>query len=305
MSPFLDEEDDDIVSYPPEEKREIKQINGNDGGRFSFPRDDKNLFIIGGGASMAAFCAVAYFMYSSSKPIDLDELPIIKADSSQLKVQPADNNTNVSHQVTGVYDNISGDKRESVVTRTIPQPEEVLSINEMESDGSLSEEEKRNIIKAFDELAVEKEYKINYVKTGGGSSTNSPLDDAAPPIKRIDDDGARKDVAKKRRHGLGNLVNIAKDADDGAATTAAAAVGSVMVQVASVPTKSGAEAEYKRILAKNQILRGVGKKVFKVDLGKNKGTTYRIQVGPFKNKADALKVVSSMRNSGFSAYISR
>ena len=40
-------------------------------------------------------------------------------------------------------------------------------------------------------------------------------------------------------------------------------------------------------------------------LGPKKGVKYRIQVGPFKNKTEAKKIISAMRDNGCSAYISR
>ena len=47
------------------------------------------------------------------------------------------------------------------------------------------------------------------------------------------------------------------------------------------------------------------KKIYKVDLGRAKGSTYRIQVGPFKNNTEAQKVVSALKNNGCFAYISK
>ena len=44
------------------------------------------------------------------------------------------------------------------------KPEEVLSIPEMDVSESLSVEDKKTIIQAFDNLAPDKEYKINYVE---------------------------------------------------------------------------------------------------------------------------------------------
>ena len=78
-----------------------------------------------------------------------------------------------------------------------------------------------------------------------------------------------------------------------------------MVQIASVSSKAAAESEYNRLVSRNRFLRGKGKRIYKVDLGPTKGVKYRIQIGPFKNKAEANKIIAAMRDNGCAAYISR
>lgn len=164
MCPFLNEEDfedyEEIIEAPKKEEGPREEI--------SFLKNDRKFFVIGGIASFVAFASVVYFFYSSSKPVNLDDLPIIKADMTPIKVRPS-NNAQVKHQDKIVYDNISGDIQRKDEEERVIQPEEILSISEMDSDGVLSAEEKRKIISAFDDLApagMEKEYKINYVKNG-------------------------------------------------------------------------------------------------------------------------------------------
>ncbi len=305
MCPFLDDEDfeeyEEIIDGA---EKEVQR-------KTSFLRDDKKFFIIGGSASVIAFCSVAYFLYSNSKPIDLEDLPIIQADPTPIKVKPQ-KNTQVNHQDKIVYDNISGDKRKKEEEHVIAQPEEVLSISEMDSDGVLSEEEKQKIINAFDELAPEKEYKINYIKDGTKENSNHRVvesgnvkiveEKSLPPINRVEskerNNATTNNNVKDKKH-------KAKLADLVDQKASSAKVGTVMVQIASLPTKGGAEVEYKRIANKNKFIKNYGKKIYKVDLGRAKGSTYRIQIGPFKNNAEAQKVVSALKSNGCFAYISR
>ncbi len=328
MCPFLEEEgNEDFDDYQIDNGRHLRPSK-TDNFRSAFLKDDKKFFIIGGAASIVAFCAVMYVMYSNNKPIDLEDLPVIKADTAPIKIKPT-NNLQVDHQDKIVYDNISDVKRASVAERTIAQPEEeVLSINETDLDGVLSEEEKKNIIQAFDDLAPEKEYKINYVKNGGNKAAmdkhNSEstarikiVEDESPPIKRVgpEDNPRNKPLSQSKKHKekikdfsaakKSESYNSKRKKLEAEDEFTPARGGSVMIQVASVPTKSAAEAEFKRIVSRNKILKGAGKKIVKVDLGKSKGITYRIQAGPFKNNAEAQKVVSSLRNNGFFSYISR
>ena len=304
MCPFLDDEDfeeyEEIIDGA---EKEVQR-------KTTFLKDDKKFFIIGGSASVIAFCSVAYFLYSNSKPIDLEDLPIIQADPMPIKVK-LQKNTQVNHQDKIVYDNISGNKRKKEEEHVIAQPEEVLSISEMDSDGVLSEEEKQKIVNAFDELAPEKEYKINYVKNSAKENNNRRVvesenvkiveEESLPPINRVspkDDSTPNNGKNKKHKTKLADLVEQKLPSANSKTRT-------VMVQIASVPTKNGAEVEYKRIANKNKFIKNYGKKIYKVDLGRAKGSTYRIQVGPFKNNAEAQKVVSALKNNGCFAYISK
>lgn len=304
MCPFLD--DEDFEKYEEIIDGAEKKVQR----KTTFLKDDKKFFIIGGSASVIAFCSVAYFLYSNSKPIDLEDLPIIQADPMPIKVK-LQKNTQVNHQDKIVYDNISGNKRKKEEEHVIAQPEEVLSISEMDSDGVLSEEEKQKIINAFDELAPEKEYKINYVKNSAKENNNRRVvesenvkiveEESLPPINRVspkDDSTPNNGKNKKHKTKLADLV-------EQKLPSANSKTGTVMVQIASVPTKNGAEVEYKRIANKNKFIKNYGKKIYKVDLGRAKGSTYRIQVGPFKNNTEAQKVVSALKNNGCFAYISK
>lgn len=303
MCPFL--EDEDFEEYEEIIETAEKEVQH----KTAFLRDDKKFFIIGGVASIIAFCLVAYFLYSNSKPIDLEDLPIIQADPTPIKVKPQ-NNTQVSHQDKIVYDNISGDKRKKEEEHVVTQPEEVLSISEMDSDGVLSEEEKQKIINAFDELAPEKEYKINYVKNDVKKSSNRRVvesenvkiveEESLPPINRLKSKEASAKDAKNRKYKTKLADFIDQKVPSGSSKN-----GTVMVQIASLPTKGGAEVEYKRIANKNRFIKNYGKKIYKVDLGRAKGNTYRIQIGPFKNNTEAQKVVSALKSNGCFAYVSK
>jgi hypothetical protein len=311
MAPFInnDNEDLDLNQISENKNAESRRID------LSFFKDDRKFFLIGGVASIITFCVVACIMYSNSNPVNLEDLPVIKADTTPIKVKPQ-NTTQVDHQDKVVYDNISGERRKADIEKTIPQQEEILSINEMDADGALSEEEKRNIIRAFDDLAPEKEYKINYIKTKknkGKAVPNSAIAKSTygnieieeePPLKKISvgDHSIRNRAAKKRKNGI---LSIIDGRDDVVSYSDSQKGKSIMIQVASLPTKPAAEAEYKRLQRKSRILKRVGRKIVKIDLGKSKGVKYRLQIGPFKNRSEAQKVVSDMRENGISAYIAK
>lgn len=338
MCPFLDEDR--------EEQNDSFQSGTFERGLSSnFFKNDRKYLLIGGTAIIIVFFAIVSLVRSNLSPVNLDELPVIQAEKTPIKERPL-SNKQVQHQDKTVYDNISGDQR-TVVEKVVPRPENVLSIPEVDVSESLSDEEKKDIIRAFDELAPEKEYKINYVREKQSYIANKNLDvysnsltreennlfrklknkkklsdnekkklselmrkvtnsykseitesRALPPIKRAD-----KTVSKKHR--LKDLVAEKNAKNEMAEEVKPSSKGTIMVQIASVGTKSAAESEYNRLLLKNRFLKGKGKKIFKVDLGEPKGIRYRIQVGPFKNKEEAKKIVSAMRSNGCASYISK
>ncbi|MDR0632189.1 MAG: SPOR domain-containing protein [Holosporaceae bacterium] len=296
MCPFIDDEDGDYSEDV------LQNSQKGTGLRSHFFRDDRKFFLIGGGVSIVAFSMMVYVIYSSSKPINLEELPVISADGTPFKIKPA-GNEQVKHQDKIVYDNISGDRRKTEEKIAQP-PEEILSIPEIENGESLSDDEKKNIIRAFEDLAPEKEYQIKYVKKNAPKIKSDGLtiieEEHRSPINRID----RKTppvLAKKSKQQLRDII---EKTDNSTKDTIARGNG-FMLQIASVMTRPAAEAEYNRILLKNKFLKERGKKIVKVDLGEKKGIRYRIQVGPFKTKEEADRTISTMKKNGFGAYISK
>ena len=319
MSPFLDDEDNDLERLQNDSLGSSIEL----GSTFRFSTGGSwKFFLVGGVASVITFAVISYVIYSSSKPIDLEDLPVIKADATPIKIRPP-KNMQIDHQDKIVYDNISGNKRNTVEKIATP-PEEVLSINEVESNNALSKEEKKKIISAFDDLAPEKEYKINCVKSADTQNTakvaqNSTtvsnikiVEDPAPPIKNAN--ALSPPVKNRKKTRIRDLVTANKNVasndldenwfDVATGGGASSSTKTTMVQVASLPTKREAEVEFKRLLGKNKTLRNLKKKVEKVDLGQKRGVRYRIKVGPM-SKQQAQQLVSILHKGGCSAYLVR
>ena len=296
MCPFVNEDEEDDYAAPILHAREKNTCFMS-----QFFKSDRKLFLIGGGVSVTAFVVIAYILYSNSKPINLEELPVISADGTPLKIKP-ETSEQIKHQDKIVYDSISGQKRK--VEEKVAQPvEEILSIPEVDTGEALSDEEKKNIIQAFDDLAPEKEYRIKYVKKDVPKIKSSNLTviegEGQPPIKKVEEKNVRQVAARqksssKNLNGRDKVDHVTLTFGDG-----------YMVQIASIATKSAAEMEYGRILSRNKFLRGFSKKIVKIDLGEKKGIKYRVQIGPFKSKSEAGKIISQMKKNGFPAYISK
>ena len=339
MCPFV-EEDEENIGYGADSESEF------DNGMVSqFFKNDRKYLFIGGTAAAIVFIAIIGIIRSNVTPVNIEELPVIQAETTPIKEKPAKNNS-VKHQDKIVYDNISGNHRE-IVEKVVKQPEEVLSIPEMDVSDSLSAEDKKTIIRAFEDLAPDKEYKINYIEehpplnnsvTQGDYSSLTKEENA--DLKRLKNkkiltakekkqlDALTQKISssyksesfeeaglppinsvtvnrKKKKRRLKDLVATRAKKEKLAENVSRARKGTIMIQIASVSSKAAAESEYNRLVLKNRFLKGKGKKIYKVDLGPKKGVKYRIQVGPFKNKTEAKKIISAMRDNGCSAYISR
>ncbi len=348
MCPFIGENEEDI-NY--EVVSSSKFERGFDRGMVSyFFRNDRKYLFIGGTAVAVVLVALVGIVCSSMTPINIDELPVIQAEKTPIKEKPL-NNKEVQHQDKIVYDNISGTQRK-VVEKIAHQPETVLSIPEVDVSESLSAEDKRTIIQAFEDLAPEREYKINYIEKHPATTrvvsqqnydslskkeneilkklknkkklsakekaqlktltqkisnsykseykSESDFEEKLPPIRSV-----KEDKIQKRKRRLKDLVAVRTNKEKLAENVSRSRRGTVMVQIASVSSKAAAESEYNRLIRKNRFLKGKGKKIYKVDLGPNKGTKYRVQVGPFQNSSEAKKIISAMHDNGCAAYISK
>ena len=289
MSPFIDDEDDEY--YLENETRE-KTNEKESKISFNFLKDERRFFGLGIVVALVVFFIAIFVIYSSSTPINIDDLPVIYADSEPMKVKPVDNEQ-VEHQDKIIYDNISGDERK-ISEKFAQAPEKILSIPQMEVEETLSDEEKHNIIQSFEELAPEKEYKIDYItKVKKQKKADLIIVEEEPPLKKI------KEVAVKK-----NKKNRMKDLFLNEEMPRVKSNNKIMLQIASLDSKKSAETEYKRILYHNKFLKNFEKRILKIDLGGRKGIKYRIHVGPFKSKNKAQEIIKLMQKNGFSAYVS-
>jgi cell division septation protein DedD len=70
------------------------------------------------------------------------------------------------------------------------------------------------------------------------------------------------------------------------------------------PTRSEAEARelWQKVAKQNQQLAGLEPRVEKTDMG-NLGTFYRLQIGPFPDKAETLKLCNALKRSGVDCFL--
>jgi tetratricopeptide (TPR) repeat protein len=70
------------------------------------------------------------------------------------------------------------------------------------------------------------------------------------------------------------------------------------------PTRSEAEAKelWQKVAKQNQQLAGLEPRIEKTDMG-NLGTFYRLQIGPFPDKAESLKLCNALKRSGVDCFL--
>ena len=78
--------------------------------------------------------------------------------------------------------------------------------------------------------------------------------------------------------------------------------GNYLLQLS--PTRSEAEASalWKIVIKQNQQLASLQPRVEKTDMG-NLGTFYRLQIGPFPDKAESLKLCNALKRSGVDCFL--
>jgi cell division septation protein DedD len=88
-----------------------------------------------------------------------------------------------------------------------------------------------------------------------------------------------------------------------AATPAAQASGGAY-RLQLSPTRSEAEAQalWKTVSSQNRQIASLTPSIEKTDMG-NLGTFYRLQIGPFPDKAESLKVCNALKRSGVDCFL--
>ena len=78
--------------------------------------------------------------------------------------------------------------------------------------------------------------------------------------------------------------------------------GSYTLQLAASRSQGEAEALYKQVAKQNPALASKAPDIQKTDLG-GLGTFYRLQIGPFPDKAESLKLCNALKRSGVDCFL--
>lgn len=340
MAPFVDEKsledekidisklDIDMISpkkyISPSEEEDGAIFEGDD---ISFEelKSDKLIYAAGGVAILCVLGIFAYFLTDHQKSVEIEELPVIKADYRPIKERI---NAVKSREDKKIYTYITtGNEQPVKKPQVIKQKDSVVSINELDKS-QLTEEDKKMILKAFEDLAPNAKRR-RVVQDGNITPLNpvldtpktnvqavsTPIQKKTPNVNRVvNNTSLPKKTIKKRSNDLNDLIksyanstpkkkNLREFLKEKRNTIdwrnnniVPITSGSIFVQLASLPSKEAAMMEYSRLTKRHRVLNTMGHKFNRVQVGND--YRYRIMIGPFMSKQEASIAVRKMQNSG-------
>lgn len=243
------------------------------------------LVIIGGGLGGAG-----YWLYNQGQPAQEEgKLPILLPDPLPIKLRPDDpGGMEVPHRDTTIYEQLDSNQPEDqVVLQELPDMPKAPDV--IPSPDGTGEP-------AVIEQTPEAEIVANAAQIGSGKDVNASAKTPAETAIAAPSD-AEKAIA------------VAKAKEQAAAPAATSASGvsekDFRIQLASVRDTSGAEAEWKRLLSKNNDLLGSLQMYLKrADLGE-KGVFYRLQAGPLPDAAAAETLCGNLKQRNVGCLIVR
>lgn len=237
-------------------------------------------------AAAGGFIGLSWYAYhSNSKPSSIEELPIIKAETTPTKVKPDDpGGMVVPNMDKTIYDNLSSKENNGStpppVARILPGPEEPLNktdvmeaapSSEMVPDASPAEHDR--IIAPTAEVNPS----LPSSRTEMAPAVEIPAEPALPQEKS----------SKEKPLTVSDIKSVPATKEAAKISSKGAKLSGYRIQLASFKTESDATSTWKMLKKKHQPL--VGKLhsfIERKDLG-SKGVFYRLQAGPFRKESEA------------------
>ncbi|MFT3808503.1 MAG: SPOR domain-containing protein [Micropepsaceae bacterium] len=240
------------------------------------------LFIILTALVLTAFGAVVYVAYQQGRTQgDRGTPPVITAEAGPIKVQPENpGGVEVPDQDKLIYERIAGASPEPTEGGLAAPPEVPQDIPaaapEIEA-GSVPLETPGD------------------VEAGDTTLMAADVANAEPSAEQV----AAEKAAKQQAAAITSQIEeIDPGAADAAAATAAATTGAFVVQIGAFKEDAEAAGQWQAFKKKNADLTGALKPDIKrVDLG-GKGVWYRLRVGPFETKQNAVAFCEVLRTRG-------
>lgn len=241
------------------------------------------------------FFSLAWYAYhTSQQPLASGESDTIQADGEPYKEKPQQpGGMEIEHQDATVYDMISenGEKKDEKVEQLLPEAEEPMVTRDAEekpvpkevSDWMKKQSETAEAASGSEEEAAK------------SVEAEKPVQETeAKPVAPIKETVKEKTPAKVEKPAPVKPKPVVAQKP---AAIAPASGGSAQVQIAALKSQAEAEAMWKTLSSKNDVLKGKSHAVVKADLG-DKGVFYRLRVTGLADKAAAAKLCSSLQSRG-------
>lgn len=255
------------------------------------------------GTALLVFAAAVWFSYSlGTRSRDNTVVPVIQADASAVKRRPdKPGGIDPPHQDKLVFDRVAPGQSGEIAERLRPAPEEPL-------------EEAKTIPPEEQEPAAGSP-SAETAEAPGDESASAPLGpppvwsearmpDQSPIAKKLAEPAADKPAATAADKPTPETPQQPAAKAPEPAQMATAPVGSFRVQIASLRSEDGAKKAWKRLLsAYADLLQPTKPFIEKADLGGERGTYYRLQVGPFPDKPAAAALCAALRKRAASCIV--
>lgn len=240
------------------------------------------LFVILTALVLTAFGAVIYVAYQQGKTQgDRGAPPIIAAEKGPIRVQPENpGGVTVPDQDKLIYERIAGANPEPAESGLAAPPEVPQDLPQPAMTAAADDEAGLETPGAAEE---------------GDTALALDAATAAPSAAQI----AAEKAAKQQAAALtSEIEQIDPGAADAAAQTAAATSGAFVVQIGAFKEDAEAAGQWQTFKKRNTDLTGALKPDIKrVDLGA-KGIWYRLRVGPFETKQNAVAFCEVVKTRG-------
>ena len=260
-------------------------IEDDDGGSGRSP-----LFIILTVLVLMAFGAVVWVAYQQGmKQGDRGAPPIIAAEPGPIRVAPENpGGVTVPDQDKQIYERIAG-------TAGVEEPAEALAAPP-ETPQDLPELPKEQPVAVAAATPAADTVETPGAAEAGEQALVTPEAETAPPAAaQVEAEAAAK---KQAAQITSEIEAIDPGAADAAAKTASATAGAFVVQIGAFKSDVEAAEKWQSMKKKNGDLLGALKPDIKrVDLD-SKGVWYRLRVGPFETRANAVAMCEVLRTRG-------
>lgn len=244
------------------------------------------LFVILTALVLTAFGAVVYVAYQQGRTQgDRGAPPVIVAEKGPIRVEPENpGGVTVPDQDKLIYERIAGSSAEPTESGLAAPPETPQDIPASEPVGG--------------EAATLEAGAVPIESPGAAEEGDTALavdDGAAPSAEQVEAEKAAKEQAAAL---TSQIEAIDPGAADAAAVTASATAGAFVVQIGAFKQDAEAAGQWQAFKKRNSDLTSALKPDIKrVDLG-NKGVWYRLRVGPFETKQNAVAFCEVLKTRG-------
>ena len=245
----------------------------------------KRSLLFGALIGLAAAAGAAWYIMGAStprQPAAPQEVPVIRADKSQVKVRPADpGGMPVPNQDKLVYNRIDQGAVKPEVEHLMPAPVAPRELPKAEAKPAAPADALGDGMVPLPKAAAP------------AAKAEPPAPAAAPlvPVEKVGKAAKAESVAPKA------AVSAAKPAPAAAAKAAPAANGAWEVQIAAVREERLAASEWSRAAKAVPDLSAMNHRVVRADLG-SKGVYWRLRVGSFADRGEAEALCTRLKAKG-------